>query len=542
MDCATRSIRRTLASAAILSCLLALGRIADAAAQQPAPIAQELTVNLLTHGEPNTLDPTRAHPADGAVVRQLFEPLLRFDENLVPQPAAAQGYDVSADGTLYTFHLRPDGRWSDGQPVTAGQFAYAWNRLLDPALHADDAPLFQDAGITSVAAPDDQTVQVHLSQPFGALPELAALWAGAPLRQDVVEANPDSWATDPATLVGNGPFLLADWAHHDHLTLVPNPQYGAHSTWPRPVLTRVTVPISANADAAYASFTSSAGPDWALVPDLDANQVLNDPVLAPQARQVTDLTTFWIQFNTARAPLDDVLVRRALSRAIDRAAVVRDLATSVGVPTTTVIPPGTPGFQAGLGHELGFDPAGARALLSQAGFASAQDLPPLTFSFLADSADLQRARYLHDQWSATLGLDVQLQPMDQPAYESALAARDYDLAFGGWTADYPDPQDWLGPLFACRSEFNTFNYCNAGFDQLVARGDRGGSLPDRLQVYAQAQAQLAQEVPVAPLFARGRLVLVKPWVQSVGGGSLRLTGLDEYPGSLFLDKVQVLPH
>ncbi|MBV9894537.1 MAG: peptide ABC transporter substrate-binding protein [Chloroflexi bacterium] len=506
---------------------------------QTAP-PQEVTVNFLTEGEPDTLDPNRAslaNAAAGAVIRQVFEPLLRFDANLVPQPAAAESYEVSSDGLTYTFHLRRDGRWSDGQAVTAAQFAYSWNRLLDPALHADYAPLFASAGITSTAALDDLTFQVRVSQPFGALPDLAALWMAVPLRPDVVSNDPDGWATNPDTLVGNGPFQLTEWLHQDHLTLVPNPQYTAHLGWPKPVLTKITVLMNTDADADYVAYGQNQR-GWALVPDAEINHVLNDPSLAAESRQYSTLTTFWLQMNVAHAGLSNVLLRRALSKAIDRVALVRDLAAGVSVPTTSLIPPGMPGFQDGLGHELGFDPAGARALLAQA------DPPPdpLAYAFPETPADRRRAEYLQAQWRSNLGLDVQLSGLTQDAYQQALTSGDYDLAFGGWNADYPDPRDWFNTAFGCTAPYNTVGYCNAGFDQILARADMATSLADRLPLYAQAQTLLLQDVPVAPLFVRGRLVLIKPWIQSTDGASLVLTPLDDYPGSLFLDKVQILPH
>lgn len=522
---------------------------------QTAP-AQEVTLNFLTQGEPDTLDPNRAsfaYAVDGAAVRQVFEPLLRFDQNLVPQPAAAASYEVSADGLTYTFHLRADGRWSDGQPVTAAQFAYSWKRLLDPTLHAEYAALFVDAGIVGaddynrgratargvgITAVDDLTLQVRLTQPFGALPDLAALWVGAPLREDVVSSDPDGWASDPATYVGNGPFVVSDWVHQDHITLAPNPHYVAHLGWPKPTLTRVTLTMGTNAQADYSAFVGGASRGWVVVPDAEVNHVLNDASLSSEARQYNELTTFWLQFNQARPALSNVLVRRALSQAIDRVALVRDLAAGVSVPTTSVVPPGMPGFEDGLGKELGFDPDGARALLAQAGLTSVE---PLRFSFADTSSNRRRAEYLRAQWLDNLGIDVQLDGMDQTAYEQALDAGDYDLAFGGWNADYPDPRDWLGLVFGCKATFNKFNYCDPSFDQLVARADLGGSLPDRLQLYAQAQTLLLQDLPVAPLFVRGRLVLIKPWVQSTDGGPLVVTPLDGYPGSLFLDRVQILP-
>jgi oligopeptide transport system substrate-binding protein len=522
----------------LVLCVLSFGGTRTGQAQ--TPVAQEVTLNFLTQGEPDTLDPNRASMAyavDGAIVRQVFEPLLRFDQNLVPQPAAAGSYEVSADGLTYTFHLRADGRWSDGQPVTAAQFAYSWKRLLDPTLHAEYAPLFADAGIVSVTAVDDLTLQIRLSQPFGALPDLAAMWMGAPLRPEVVSNDPDGWATNPATLVGNGPFEVTEWVHQDHITLEPNPQYAAHLGWPKPTLTRVTVLMNTNAETDYAAYGLDTR-DWVLVPDAEVNHALNDPELAAQVRQYTELTTFWLQMNLARPGLSDVLVRRALSKAIDRGAFVRDVATGVGVPTTSVLPPGMPGHQDGLGHELGFDPIGARALLSET------DLPdvPLTYVFADTAANRRRAEYLQDQWRTNLGLEVQLNGMDQAAYQQALSSGNYDLAFGGWKADYPDPRDWFNLVFGCKAAFNTVGYCSTWFDQLVARADLGANLSDRLQLYAQAQTLLTQDVPVAPLFVRGRLVLIKPWIQSTDGGPLALTPLDDYPGSLFLDKVQILPH
>ena len=530
---------------------------ASRVAAQSTP--QEVTVNFLTAGEPATLDPNRASvasAADASVVRQVFEPLLRFDEGLVPQPAAADSYDVSDDGTVYTFHLRRDARWSDGQPVTAQQFAFSWKRLLDPALKAEYAPLFVDAGIVGaddynanrvatpakvgVRAADDYTFEVRLNQPFGALPALAAMWVGAPIRPDLAAADPDGWAQDPSTYVGNGPFMLSDWIHQEHVTLVPNPQYAAHGNWPRPALSRVTVSMSANGEDDYAAFKADQR-DWTVVPDFEVNAALNDPGLAGQARQYSELTTFWIQVNMAQPPLDNVLVRRALARGIDRTALVRDLTAGLSIPTTSVLPPHMPGFELGLGHELSFDPTGARALLAQAGFLQSPE-PRLSFSLPATPANLRRAEFLRSQWHDNLRLDVELNLMEASEYERALADGQYDLALGGWSADYPDPQDWFSALFGCQGAFNRTGYCNAGFDQLIARADASSNLEERLRLYSQAQAMLTQDLPVVPLFVRGRLALVKPWVQSMGGGPLPITAADDYPGSFNLDRVQILPH
>jgi oligopeptide transport system substrate-binding protein len=548
-----------LLAAVVGTALLWLPAVGQPAVAQQT--AQEVVVNFLSQGEPDNLDPSRATfatPGTTAVIHQVFEPLLRFDEKLTPQPAAAAAFDVSPDGTVVTFHLRPDGRWSDGQPVTAQQFEFAWKRILDPSLNAEYASFFVAAGIVGaddynsgrvptaakvgVRALDDLTLEVRLNQPFGPLADLAALPVVAPLRPDIVAANPDDWTQDPSTYIGNGPFAMAEWTHGDHITLVPNARYTAHATWPRPTLARVTVAETRNPEAAFAAFTNNPNRGWTLVPDGDVNQVLNDPALAAHSRQYSDLTTFWVQVNNATPPLNDVNVRRALARAIDRAAFVRDTASGVGVPMASIIPPGMPGFQDGLGQELGFDPLAARNLLAQAGFANGPDLPSLTFSFPATIDSQRRAANLQAQWRQTLGIDVGLNPVDPEGYEQALADKNYDLAFGGWAADYPDPQNWFNPLFGCQGSSNAYNYCNSGFDQLVARADTAADLTDRVRLYNQAQSRLIGDVPVLPLFARGHVVLVKPWVQAADGEPLPISPLDDYPGSLFLDRVQILPH
>ena len=523
------------------------------AQQQP----QDLTINAL-QGEPDNIDPNRSSFAtEAAVIRQVFQPLLRFDSRLTPQPAAASSYDVSPDGTVYTFHLRPDGRWSDGQPVTAQQFEYSWKRILDPKLAAEYASFFVDAGIVGaddwnsgkvpnadgvgIRALDDVTLEVRLSHPFGPLPDLAALWVVSPLRSDIVEANPTGWTQDPSTYIGNGPFKMTEWVHQDHISFVPNPQYVANGTWPVPTLQRVTFLMVTSGEADYAAYVNGER-DWTLVPDSVVPVVRQDSELNAQARQYNELTSFWVHVNNAKQPLNDVRIRRALAKAVDRTALIRDIASGVGLPLTSIVPPGMPGAQEGLGQELDFDPAGAQALLAEAGFPGGNGFPTLTYSFATTSANQRRAEFLQAQWKQNLNINVQLNSMESKAYQAAFKDKNYELAFGGWGADYPDPQDWFNTLFGCKGGNNKYNYCNPTFDGLVAQADSGADLSERVGLYNQAQTILIQDSPVAPLFVRGRMVIIKPYVQMTDGSPLTITGQDDYPGDYFLDMVQIAPH
>ena len=511
---------------------------------------QVITINAL-QGEPDNIDPNKSSFAtESAVISRVFEPLLTFDKDLKPQPAAATSFDVSSDGKTYTFHLRQGAKYSDGQPVKAQDFEYSFKRILDPNTAAEYASFFTDAGIVGAAdynagkgsadgvgvkALDDNTLQIQLENPIGYLPNLVALWVVPPIRQDVVQKGGDSWAQDPSTYIGNGPFKMTEWVHQDHITLVPNENY----VGTRPKLSKVTFLMVTDGEADYAAYRNNER-DWTLVPDADVQAVKSDSTLSQQTVEYTELTTWWLTFNLAHKPLDNLDVRKAFSMAIDRNALIRDVAGGVGKPATSMIPPGMPGFQADLGKDIDFNPSQAKQLLAQAGYSDPSTFPQLHFRYATTSTNQSRAEFVQAQLKQNLGVDIVLDSMEAKSFQAAYKAKDFDLAWEGWGADYPDPQDWMTGLFGCNASQNKYNYCNQQFDQLAAKGDTTTDQNQRLQYYAQAQQLLVQDLPVAPLYYRGRLVLVKPWVH--GGGdndSLNITPIDSYPGVTFLQQVFV---
>jgi oligopeptide transport system substrate-binding protein len=532
-----------------LATAMATTQAAQSVQATPNPSGpQEITVNAL-QGEPDNLDPSRSSFATEAVViRQVFEPLLSFDKDLKPVPAAASSFDVSSDGKTYTFHLKQGAKWSDGQPVTAKDFVYSFKRILDPNTGAEYASFFTDAGIVGAAdynagkgsadnvgvkALDDQTLQIQLENPSGYFPNLVALWVVPPLRQDIIDKAPGAWAQNPSTYIGNGPFMMSEWVHQDHITLTPNPNYVGGM---KPILQKVTLLMVPSNEADYAAYRNNER-DWTLVPDADVQAVRSDPQLSKEAHEYTELTTFWLIMNNGRAPLNNPLVRKALSRAIDRQALIRDVASGVGQPATSFIPPGMPGHQPDLGKDIDFDPNAAKQLLAQAGFADPATFPQLHFRFATTSANQSRAEFIQAQLKQNLGISVVLDSMEAKAYQAAYKDKDYDLAWGGWGADYPDPQNWMSGLFACNASNNKYNYCNQQFDATAQKGDTSTDQNARLQAYAQAQQILIQDLPVAPLLYRGRMVLVKPWI-----GGMVITPKDDYPGFSFLSQLFVTQH
>ncbi len=509
---------------------------------------QEMTVNIL-QGEPAQIDPNRSSfNVEAAVVRQVFEPLLRFDANLTPQPAAASGYDVSPDGRTYTFHLRPDGKFSDGTPVRAQDFEYSWKRILDPNLGAEYASFFVDAGIVGAAdyngkktsdpsgvgvhALDDQTLEVDLTAPFGPLPDLAALWVVTPVRQDLVSANPDSWTQDPSTYIGNGPFKMSEWVHQDHISFVPNPNFHG----PPPALQKMTFLMGTDETTDYAAYVNGER-DWALVPDPQVQAVQNDPALSQQLRRYNELTEFWLDLNATAKPLDNPAVRKAFSMAIDRNALIRDVASGLGLPATSIIPPGMPGYVEGLGSNYDFNPQAARDMLAQAGYPNGQGFPKLTFNFATTGNNQRRAEFVQAQLKQNLNIDINLNSQESKVEIQSFNSKNYQMAYHGWGADYPDPQDWFHTLFGCTGGNNKVNYCNQTVDQIVARADTGTDLGERVQLYNQAQGLIMEDMPVVPLLVRGRAIVVQPYVQN-----LTVTAQDDFPGDLFLDQVAIAPH
>jgi oligopeptide transport system substrate-binding protein len=233
-------------------------------------------------------------------------------------------------------------------------------------------------------------------------------------------------------------------------------------------------------------------------------------------------------------PLNNPAVRKAFSMAIDRNALIRDVASGLGLPATSIIPPGMPGHVEGLGANYDYNPQGARDLLAQAGYPNGQGFPQLTFNFATTGANQRRAEFIQAQLKQNLNIDIALNSQESKVEIQSFNSKNYQMAYHGWGADYPDPQDWFHTLFGCTGGNNKFNYCNQTVDQLVQQADAGTNLDERVQIYTQAQRLLVDDMPVVPLLVRGRAVAVKPYVQN-----LTITAQDDYPGDLFLDQVSL---
>ena len=542
--------------------LAALVVIAGLACNPTSPLTQgarldkDQTLRVLLDDQPASLDPGQTqYPYETAVLRAISEPLLRPTADLSGvTPAAAQSFDVSGNGLIYAFHLRQAAQYWDGTPVKAQDFVFAWQRLIDPRLASPRETFFADAilngdkvslldpqrdaakldaALTTLGlkATDDRTFQVTLSHRNPAFVWLAAMPAGAPIRQDVVDKSGDKWATSPDTLITNGPFKVSEMTANDHLTVVPNTHYWG----PRPTLTAINF-VVVNDGAAALDKYKSGGLDEIDVQPAQASGVAGDTSLSRELSKTPSLTVFWLVFRVTSAPLNSAKVRRAISEAIDRNAYIAQIFQGQGIPAETFIPKGMHGYSPGLGSAQKFDVAQARATLASSG-ASAKQLSGIRFSYdRSDDFQKATATFVRDQLKANLGVTIILQGLDTNTLNSRLGTGEFQIAGPlGWTADYPDPSDWYH-VFLTTSSNNVGLWQNQQYDNFVRVAGSDLQADRRDQEYQQAQQMLVGDAPVAFLAQTVNWNLVKPYVRGV-----TTTSVDEWPGALFPTQIYIAP-
>jgi oligopeptide transport system substrate-binding protein len=550
---------------------LACGGGTTASSNQPAPPDQQLLrINDVT--DPNSLDPTQqTYTYEAAVGRLTFQPLLEPKPDLSNvEPGAAQSYDVSPDGLTYTFHLRPNAKWSDGKPVVAADWVYGWRHFLNPALAAGYVDPFFDQTIAGgadysnvdpksasaidsflnglgLSAPDPNTFVVKLAAPAGYFKWVASLWVGVPLRKDIVEqaaggafpssdtTKAEAWANDPKTIVGNGLFKISDYTPKDHLDLVPNTNF-----WNGPPkIQKLTYYFISDANTSFAKYRTG-DLDALLVPVSDVTVVRQDPVLSKQAKLYQKLGTAWMAYNSKETPLDNPDVRLALAKSIDRNKLTQDVLHGTDTPIQTFIPKGMPGYDPSVGDAQKFDPAAAKQLLQKAGVTVA-DLSKFKLLTRDTTGAKTVNEFISQQWQDNLGANIQVDVIDSKTVTSRIRKGQFDI-YGpdGWIADYPDQQDWFD-IFqanACHS-LNWGCVTLPGYDQTVAQADGGKTDSARNALYQKAQKQLVEAGAVGFLYQGAEYTLIRPYVQG-----LSITPMDDQgiPGDLNYHDVFIAKH
>jgi ABC-type oligopeptide transport system substrate-binding subunit len=454
----------------------------------PAPHALRLA-----RLEPSTLDPTLATSInDGMIAEQFFAGLAVHTPDLGILPDLAESWKVSHGGRRYTFHLRAGIVWSDGVPVTAHDFEYAWKRVLNPATASRNACLLYDVkgarafnqgsiddpDAVGVRATEDAVLIVELEQPAGYLLHLLALPATFPVPRHLVEQRGAAW-TDPAAIVTNGPFRLASWERGKLMVLLRYPHY--HGRF-RGNVQRVTVSLLPGLDSSQDIQMYEAG--LLDVVELGSPELEKKDVLQRHAGELViqpAVSTSYLAFPVGRAPFDDPRVRRAFAQATNRIAL-----PEIALP---------------------YDPGRARQLLAEAGYPGGEGFPLV--DWLAIPGWGARAENLQAQWRETLGLETRWRVMEWADLSAILYPDPPAPWLLHWLPDWPDPDNFLRIAISRLVP----SWRHGVYWALVDGARRAMDQNKRMRLYAQAERILAEQVPILPLTYYGWHMLLKPWVK-----------------------------
>ncbi len=474
-------------------------------------------LRISQRNEPATLDPARATlPDEYFILRAVLEGLVTPDaDGGVPLPAAAERWEISADGLTYTFHLRRDGRWSDGTPVVAADFIASYQRILTPTTAAAKPDLFfhvagaedfyhgrlTDFTATGFRAIDDHTLIIRLRQPA---PEFLAYVASGPwlpVNRRALDQHGREW-TEPGKFVGNGPFTLTAWDANQRIVVRRRTDHWDASHYP---LGEIHFVALDNGDAEERAFRSGQIDITMAVP---THRIATYAAESPSRLRETPLhETRYLSFNTTRGPLADARVRRALSLAIDRAAIVKGVLQGNQTTTHTLVPPGLDGYEAPPFAAGGLDEA--RALLVAAGFPGGQGFPRLVLSTWTSAPVLEA---IQQMWRLELGIQVELLQREARVHLAALRTGDYDIGFITSIPDVADPARVLAE-FQTGKPGNYPRWSSPAYDEAFAAAAAATDAATRRQRLAAAELILLGEQPIAPLYFNVKNFLIDPAVQ-----------------------------
>ena len=515
--------RLLVACAAVLALSGCGGGQGPATALAPQGGSSEVVFNRGNSGEPKSLDP---HHVEGTwevnIVGDMLLGLTTEDAEGKPIPGAAESWETSADGLTWTFHLA-DQQWSDGEPVTADDFVYAWRRILDPKTAAQYASLlypFKNAEAINAGkmkpeelaarAIDARTLQVDLEHPAPYLAEMMTHQSTYPVPRHVVEAKGDDW-TKPGNYVANGPYTLLEWVPNDHVTLVKNPKfYDAGNVH----VDRVIFYPTSDASAALKRFRAG---ELDVQDPLPASQIDWLRANMPETIEIGPyLGVGYYIMNQTRKPFDDVRVREALSLAYDRETITDKIVRLGQTPAYGIVPPGVANYP--YGNSLSFKDMPqperikrAQSLMRAAGFGP--DKPLKTTLSITTSPEVRRVAAAVQQMWKEIYVDIDLVPSEVAVNYVKLQNGDYDIGVAGWIADFNDARNFLFLLMTNNGGFNYGRYSNPEFDRLMEESDQEVDLVKRGHLMAEAEAVALKDFAWLPTLNLVTSNLVRPYVK-----------------------------
>jgi oligopeptide transport system substrate-binding protein len=523
-------------------------------------VAQEVTYNLAT--EPATIDPGIVDGiSESNVVLQVFDGLTRIDNKNMPQPAIAKNWTISKDRKTYIFTLR-DAYWTNGTPVTAYDFEYAWKRALSPdlaspyayqlyyiyggeayntsikvgdkyytqAVDAKGNPLTKKVGDKDVPVPnmnkridpnknvgvralDAKKLKVYLGSPTAYFLSLTAFPTLLPVCKAVVSKN-EKWASDVKTYVTNGPFKISAWSHGEKLVFVKNPTYWDKNTVKLSKITYLMVEDESTALTMYEGGQLDVG---STVPVSELPKL----VASGDAKILPYVGTEYYSINVSRKPFNDVRVRKALTLAINRKGITQSILKGGQTPALALVPYGladaVPGSEFRKTSQENFfkdnDIATAKALLAQAGYPNGKGFPAFTLVHRNKRAEAIMAQAIQQMWKTNLGITCTIRSEERGVWLDDWMQHAYDVVSMGWIGDYMDPNTFLD-LFVTGGGNNNTGYSNKSYDALIAKAKGTADPKVRMATLHAAEKILMTDMPIIPIYYYTNPVLVSKHVKN----------------------------
>ncbi len=528
---------RIAASGAVLSILaVACGPTASPTGGGLAPDDKQI-LRLAERDEIPTLDPGLMEDNVSIDIGQnLFSGLLRFDEKtLKPVPEiASEMPKVSSDGKTYTFKLRKDAKFWNGDAITAKDFKYTWERALDPNLAgpytfvldpikgSKDVKTKRTKDLAGVVVKDDYTLDVTLSEPANYFTSLTALWTYWVVDRKVVEAKPKGWADGPnngGNPVGSGPYKLTEWKHDQSLTFEAVPDWwGTKAGQPKATVKKVTIEIIKDQSTQVTKYeTGGLDSVTKTIAQADLLRIQSDAKLSKELSIYAQLRVTWVGFNMTKGPFNTrAELRQAFCQAIDKKKLEKNALVNgaQGKVATSQIPPGMNGHIEDK-DPYPFDAAKAKQLLKRAD-PDGSLTKDVTYWYNSSEFNKKIAENLQAQWQENLGIAVKLQSAPWKEFLKRRHGHEFTIYRGSWGADFPDPWDFIDPIDKTGGDDNDEGYSSAEVDRLLKESVAATDPKVALDKLNQAQRVYLKDLPACELFWGTSQYLIKPYVKSFG--------------------------
>ena len=488
--------------------------------------AQEMT--FILSNEPDGIDPGITNNSFASVfLANCFEGLVTYDATGTVVGGNAESWDISDDGTVYTFHLRDGLKWSDGSDLTANDYVYAMQRVLDPATGGQYVDILtayiknaeeyysgeataDDLGIKAI---DDQTLEITLIQPTSFFVDLLTMWVFDPVQQATIEANGDQWTASADTYICNGPFKITEMNMGESMVLEKNENY-----WDAENVTleKLTLRYVLDTSTALTAYESGEVDGIRNIPSADYARLKAENA---GVQTVPNYGTVWYNINCSKEPYNDPLVRKALNLAIDRESIINNVVQVDATPAYNFLAPGyvvngkdiTEGrSDRGLGPNA--DPEAAQAALAEAGYPNGEGFPTIQLSYYADDTVKKVVEAMAEMLQTNLGVTVEVTSNDWAIFYENVQNGDYDVAAMGWTADYTHPMSFL-PLLVTGDANNNSFYSNPEYDALVEQAKSETDPEAAVELILQAEDIAMDEYPFINLYYKTNDFLMKDYVQ-----------------------------